>query len=176
MKITVESKPDENVSEKPLPKETLNKENILKDEAMLALVSLSHFIDEPQKLGEQCIFSLSWEVIEAMMPTFLKAKSKEEVLQCVVSELEGMSRKRIQCVIDGTEPGSSSSESETEPEQNVQLENGFSQTQSPTICSKVGESQVSTASANTSAADSGEIDSTKEASVCSETFSDVELE
>uniref|UniRef100_A0A8R1DYZ0 Uncharacterized protein n=1 Tax=Caenorhabditis japonica TaxID=281687 RepID=A0A8R1DYZ0_CAEJA len=83
------------------------------------LASLAHFVDHPDQLAEHTMSSVEWEAVEVLMPRILRGKSKEDVKQLLLAEIDGMSKKRLLAVLAGEtlEESSSSEEEESEKEE-----------------------------------------------------------
>ncbi|PAV62987.1 hypothetical protein WR25_03879 [Diploscapter pachys] len=65
------------------------------------LLPLSSFISSPRLLAENAIDSLDATLVDAMLPTFLKNRNREDVLQLMAEELKAMSRRKILNIIEG---------------------------------------------------------------------------
>uniref|UniRef100_A0A1I7UC39 PABC domain-containing protein n=1 Tax=Caenorhabditis tropicalis TaxID=1561998 RepID=A0A1I7UC39_9PELO len=86
------------------------------------VASLTHFVDHPDQLAEHTMESVEWEAVEVLMPRILRGKSKDDVKQLLLAEIDGMSKKRLMAVLAGEtlEESSSSEESEDDEEEEVE--------------------------------------------------------
>ncbi|CAI5441573.1 unnamed protein product [Caenorhabditis angaria] len=62
---------------------------------------LMDFVDHTDQLAEQTLESVDWKQVEKMMPRILKGKSRDDIKQLLLAELDGMSKKRIIAVLSG---------------------------------------------------------------------------
>ncbi|CAI2345728.1 unnamed protein product [Caenorhabditis sp. 36 PRJEB53466] len=100
------------------------------DEVNPLLASLSHFVDHPDQLAEHTMSSVEWEAVEVLMPRMLRGKSKEDVKQLLLAEIDGMSKKRLLAVLTGENlEESSSSEEEEEEEEEKKMEEEAEETE-----------------------------------------------
>ncbi|CAL2033127.1 unnamed protein product [Caenorhabditis brenneri] len=97
-----------------------------------SLASLTHFVDHPDLLADHTMSSVEWEAVEVLMPRILRGKSKEDVKQLLLAEIDGMSKKRLMAVLAGEtlEESSSSEEEEEEIVEDVveEMMNGLEET------------------------------------------------
>ncbi|CAO4365469.1 unnamed protein product [Caenorhabditis nigoni] len=86
------------------------------------LASLTHFVHHTDQLAEHTMNSVEWEAVEVLMPRILRGKSKEDIKQLLLAEIDGMSEKRLLAVLAGEtlEESSSSEEEEEEEEEMVE--------------------------------------------------------
>ncbi|XGW12934.1 hypothetical protein V3C99_013520 [Haemonchus contortus] len=74
-------------------------------------VPLSSLISDHEKLTSTAVHFVGWKTVESMLPPCLQGRSRDDVIQLVSDELDGMSRRRISCILKGNAvPSSSSSE------------------------------------------------------------------
>ncbi|CAB02485.1 Cactin_mid domain-containing protein [Caenorhabditis elegans] len=96
------------------------------------LASLSHFVDHTDLLAEHTMNAVEWEAVEVLMPRILRGKSKEDVKQLLLAEIDGMSKKRLDAVLAG-ETLEESSSSEDEEEQVIGSAGESEKSESPEI-------------------------------------------
>ncbi|CAP23771.2 Protein CBG02817 [Caenorhabditis briggsae] len=84
------------------------------------LASLTHFVHHTDQLAEHTMNSVEWEAVEVLMPRILRGKSKEDIKQLLLAEIDGMSEKRLLAVLAGeTLEESSKAEPEVEGIQDI---------------------------------------------------------
>uniref|UniRef100_A0A7I4Y2M9 Uncharacterized protein n=1 Tax=Haemonchus contortus TaxID=6289 RepID=A0A7I4Y2M9_HAECO len=104
----------------------------------LLAVPLSSLISDHEKLTSTAVHFVGWKTVESMLPPCLQGRSRDDVIQLVSDELDGMSRRRISCILEGNAvPSSSSSEvsegndqSDNNSEEHERDSNGVSDTSS----------------------------------------------
>ncbi|PIO71547.1 hypothetical protein TELCIR_06550 [Teladorsagia circumcincta] len=81
-----------------------------------AYAPLSSLISDHEKLASAAVSFVGWKTVETMLPPCLQGRSRDDIVQLVSDELDGMSRKRICCILEGKNAVSSSSSSEVSVE------------------------------------------------------------
>ncbi|PIO73172.1 hypothetical protein TELCIR_04869, partial [Teladorsagia circumcincta] len=81
-----------------------------------AFAPLSSLITDHEKLASAAVSFVGWKTVETMLPPCLQGRSRDDIVQLVSDELDGMSRKRICCILEGNNAVSSSSSSEVSVE------------------------------------------------------------
>ncbi|XP_071501784.1 uncharacterized protein [Diadema antillarum] len=80
---------------------------------------LGFYLQDREELISQAFRAIKGSQLDAMVPDILKNVPLVELKRLCLNQLEGMSRKRIKCVIAGTEMQSSSDSDESGPEVGV---------------------------------------------------------
>ncbi|KAK6027399.1 hypothetical protein OSTOST_06568 [Ostertagia ostertagi] len=66
-----------------------------------AFAPLSSLISDHEKLASAAVSFVGWKTVESMLPPCLQGRSRDDIVQLVSDELDGMSRKRICCILEG---------------------------------------------------------------------------
>ncbi|KAK5972005.1 hypothetical protein GCK32_006362 [Trichostrongylus colubriformis] len=78
---------------------------------------LSSLISDHEKLASAAVNFVGWKTVESMLPPCLQGRLHSDVVQFLSDELDGMSRRRISCILEGDSAVSSSSSEVSEEDE-----------------------------------------------------------
>ncbi|VDL82470.1 unnamed protein product [Nippostrongylus brasiliensis] len=141
--------------------------------------SLSSLATDHETLASAAVSFVGWRGVEKMLPPCLQGRSREDVIQLVSDELDGMSKKRISHILNGENVPSSSSSSDESDEDDGSVgspdhpESHAGDAEKSASSSETGQqaSDIDTDDSSESSSDDEVRDSESE----EQTYSDVEL-